>query len=97
MGADEAATKGENLAALVGRSNPQAMKQTAVEWLYNNLKSHFEHDGDLLECVQMSMQQAKEIEKEQIMDAYDEGWSDAFADKDLNAEYYNETFKANEK
>jgi hypothetical protein len=73
------------------------MKQTAVEWLYNNLKSHFEHDGDLLECVQMSMQQAKEIEKEQIMNAYDEGWSDAFADKDLNAEYYNETFNTNEK
>jgi hypothetical protein len=44
------------------------MKQTAVEWLYNNLKSHFEHDGDLLECVQMSMQQAKEIEKEQMVD-----------------------------
>jgi len=38
-----------------------------------------------------------EQEKEQIMDAYDEGWSDAFADKDLNAEYYNETFNANEK
>jgi hypothetical protein len=73
------------------------MKQTAVEWLYNNLKSHFEHDGDLLECVQMSMQQAKEIEKEQIMDAYDEGWSDGFDDKDLNAEYYNETFNTNEK
>jgi hypothetical protein len=44
------------------------MKQTAVEWLYNNLKSHFEHDGDLLECVQMSMQQAKEMEKEQMVD-----------------------------
>jgi hypothetical protein len=38
-----------------------------------------------------------EKEKEQIMDAYDEGWSDGFDDKDLNAEYYNETFKTNEK
>ena len=37
-----------------------------------------------------------EKEKEQIMDAYDEGWSDAFADKDLNAEYYNETFNNND-
>ena len=44
------------------------MKHTAVDWLYNNLKSHFEHDGDLLECVQMSMQQAKEMEKEQMVD-----------------------------
>ena len=33
-----------------------------------------------------------EKEKEQIMDAYDEGWSDGFDDKDLNSEYYNETF-----
>ena len=41
------------------------MKQTAVEWLYNNLKSHFEHDGDLLEIVQMSFEQAKEMEKQQ--------------------------------
>jgi hypothetical protein len=40
-------------------------KQTAVEWLYNNLKSHFEHNGDLLEVVQMSFEQAKAQEKEQ--------------------------------
>ena len=39
------------------------MKQTAVEWLYDNLKSHFEHDGDLLEVVQFSFEQAKEMEK----------------------------------
>ena len=38
-----------------------------------------------------------EKEKEQIMDAYDEGWSDGSNDKDLNAEYYFETFKTNEK
>jgi hypothetical protein len=43
------------------------MKQTAVEWLYNNLKSHFEHDGDLLEVVQFSFEQAKEMEKQQII------------------------------
>ena len=41
------------------------MNQTAVEWLYNNLKSHFEHDGDLLEVVQFSFEQAKEMEKQQ--------------------------------
>ena len=39
------------------------MKQTAVEWLYDNLKSHFEHDGDLLEVVQFSFEQAKEMEE----------------------------------
>jgi hypothetical protein len=72
------------------------MKQTAVEWLYNNLKSHFEHDGDLLECVQMSMQQAKEMEKEQIKDAYKQGTCH-HGDGYTATEYYEETFKTNEK
>jgi hypothetical protein len=28
------------------------MKQSSIEWIYNNLKKkHFEHDGDLLEAV----------------------------------------------
>jgi len=40
-------------------------QQTAIEWLYDNLKSHFEHNGDLLEAVQFSFDQAKEMEKEQ--------------------------------
>jgi hypothetical protein len=42
------------------------MEQTAVEWLYDNLKSHFEHDGDLLEVVQFSFEQAIEMEEKQI-------------------------------
>ena len=72
------------------------MKQTAVDWLYNNLKSHFEHDGDLLECVQMSMQQAKEMERANIIDAYltnplEAKW------KNIGTDYYNETFNTKEK
>jgi hypothetical protein len=75
------------------------MKQTAVEWLYNNLKSHFEHDGDLLEIVQMSFEQAKEMEKEQIENAYQDGWMSCekwFADKELDDHIAdtNETFKS---
>ena len=48
-------------------------KQTAVNWLYNNLKSHFEHDGDLLEVVQMSFEQAKEMERDQKIEDYNQG------------------------
>jgi hypothetical protein len=70
------------------------MKQTAVEWLYNNLKSHFEHDGDLLESVQISMQQAKEMEKEQMVDF-------AFKYGDLTtreiADSFDKEYKTNEK
>ena len=77
--------------------------KTAVEWLYNNLKSHFEHDGDLLEVVQFSFKQAKEMEKEQIIDAYVQGADDDYEfhinphlmkAEDVDAQkYYNETFK----
>jgi len=75
------------------------MKHTAVDWLYNNLKSHFEHDGDLLECVQMSMQQAKEIEKEQIINANRDGVDMVVDKKDFisGEQYYNETFNTKEK
>lgn len=51
-------------------------EQTAVEWLYNNLKSHFEHDGDLLEVVKMSFEQAKEMEHEQLYESYLDGMRD---------------------
>jgi len=72
------------------------MKQTAVEWQHIELskflygKSEFTDANDILI-------KAKEMEKEQIMDAYDSGWSDGFDDKDLNAEYYFETFNTNKK
>ena len=71
--------------------NKLDMKQSAVEWLYNNLKSHFEHDGDLFEVVQFSFEKAKEIEKQQIIDAWEDG-QNSFPT--INAEkYYKEQFK----
>jgi hypothetical protein len=39
------------------------MKQSSIEWIYNNLKSHFEHDGDLLEAVKMSFEPLTPIKK----------------------------------
>ena len=71
-------------------------KQTAVEWLFEQL-----------DVVDSSIsyayfKQAKEMEKEQIIDAYDEGDNNG-ADRiyyhsnrdDKSAEqYYNETFKS---
>ena len=66
------------------------MKKTAVEWLYNNLKSHFEHDGDLLEVVKMSFDQAKEMERDQIVEAFGDGAMDTLK---LGKEYYNYLYK----
>jgi hypothetical protein len=42
-------------------------KQTAVEWYFDKMKSHFEHDGDLYEVACMTYQIAKEKEKEQLL------------------------------
>lgn len=71
---------------------------TSIQWLYNNLKSHFEHDGDLLEVVKMSFDIAKEKEKEQIVDAHIEGqrvfdnYQHTQWTTDQAEYYYNETF-----
>jgi hypothetical protein len=62
------------------------MKQTAVEWLAKNLKDfpHVKHSQLFKDLVI----QAKKMEKEQIMDAYNNG-------DNRSAElYYNETFKS---
>jgi hypothetical protein len=64
------------------------MKQTAVDWLADNL--HYLHStkwDDILE-------QVKEIEKEQIGRAYQEGLLDGL--NHTPKDYYNETFNINE-
>lgn len=67
--------------------------QTAVEWLFDNLKSHFEHDGDLFETVCMSYAIAKLKEKEQIIEAW------IATDNELQRiaaeEYYNQRYNQN--
>lgn len=69
------------------------MKQTAVEWLWLNLTDDI--IGDLspqqIHSVYKLVEQAKEIEKEQICDA----WYNSLTKGDFNSaqEYYNETFK----
>ncbi len=64
------------------------MKQTAVEWLIEQMYK---------ECINIftdeEIEQAKEMEKEQIIDAYDDGNPNGFIDKN-GEQYYNETFKS---
>ena len=68
------------------------MKQTAVEWLekqFVKLESTIGVHGVMYEIIE----QAKEMEKEQIIQAYyQNGWNDN--DNEHNAEqYYNQTYK----
>jgi hypothetical protein len=66
--------------------------KTAVEWLFDNLKSHFKHDGDLFEVVCMSYEIAKQKEKEQIMQAYDNGRYSSLQYNKTPIEYYNQNY-----
>lgn len=70
-------------------------KQTAVEWLYDTIIIFPESNEDLAHNAR-SFKQAKEMEKEQIKDAYVEGCGDWFlheaTDKNRAEEYYNEKF-----
>jgi hypothetical protein len=69
------------------------MKQSSIEWIYNNLKSHFEHDGDLLEAVKMSFEQAKAMHKEEIKNAFTNGFiSSRGSNRIADETFYNETF-----
>jgi hypothetical protein len=71
------------------------MKQTAVEWLVEQISyltsygTIITHHKDITKLVE----QAKEMEKEQIIDAY---YYDPNCDeiKDDGEQYYNETFKS---
>jgi len=74
------------------------MKQTAVEWLISKLNK----EGFAQVVTDEEIQQAKSMEKEQIIDAWDDGYDKGTRDRIEkisnpvgNAEqYYNETFKS---
>jgi hypothetical protein len=72
------------------------MELTAVEWLVNELENHH-IKIDIKNTV--VYQQAKAMEKEQIIDAYRDGRSDQQSDRPskfynrMAEQYYNEIFK----
>jgi hypothetical protein len=68
------------------------MTQTAVEWLADELYEKFEMRGDGILFDEI-LNKAKEIEKQQIIDAYEDGYSDSDNTFELNKEYYKEKFK----
>jgi hypothetical protein len=65
-------------------------KQTAVEWLAGQFDSIVELYPSQFEKINNAIEQAKQMEKQQIMDAH-------YAPKYgcFNEEYYNETYGGN--
>ena len=70
-------------------------KQTAVNWLIDNLiKLGYLHSSDYGQTPNVAkvIKQAKEMEKQQIIDAYNQGSDDLENLKYLPFKYYNKTF-----
>ena len=67
-------------------------KETAVEWLSKELESYGDPQFCEIEWKQLDslIEQAKEMEKQEIMDAYRFGLSDEYVIGSEN--YYKETF-----
>ena len=71
------------------------MKPTAIKWLYDQIENHGK-------CIYEVIEQAKSMEKEQIMDAFNEGFNEGcryttgFEQMlwEDDEQYYNETFKS---
>jgi Leu/Phe-tRNA-protein transferase len=68
------------------------MKQTAVEWLAHQL--NLEPDGWVKDLIE----QAKNMEKGQIIESYCKGCFDMWKDdgivpRETSEQYYNETYK----
>ena len=78
------------------------MKQTAVEWLkYQMLEASIDRETEemYIKLPKDAFKQAKQMEKEQIMDDFMAGqwaWKEHLDGKDKKdpAQYYNETFKS---
>ena len=64
------------------------MEQTAVEWLYEQFLEGRHHTDKEYEEIFI---QAKEMEKQQIIEAYDEAEGKIIG---KGKQYYNETFKS---
>jgi hypothetical protein len=77
---------------------PETAKRTALEWLeYEFVK--LESTVGVHSSMYHLIEKAKEMERWQIMNAYDIGWLDCknSGGKYLNDQYYFETFNSNEK
>jgi hypothetical protein len=71
--------------------------KTAMQELIDKLNNVKPTEFCSIETIKEWAESLLEKEKEQIMDAYDAGWSDGVHSIDLNDEYYFETFNTHEK
>ena len=64
------------------------MEKTAIDWLIDQLEKYELYSKISFQCVK-EIEEAKEMEKERMKDAWDDG---LFGKTDNFQQYYNETF-----
>jgi hypothetical protein len=77
------------------------MKQTTVEWLFHALDNILELYPSEWEKISKAVEQAKEMEKEQIEQAFNEGreerdYKNSLWDCKSGLDYYNKTYNTEE-
>jgi len=65
--------------------------KTAVEWLVDVLSNY---DSKMIELFNKEIEQAKEMEKQQIVEAFIGYDSDTEDNLEVGEQYYKETFKS---
>jgi HEPN domain-containing protein len=84
----------------------EQVKQTAVEWLIEQIESGkieivYSNKIHSIKCIPEIIDQAKEMEKQEIINAYRDGRSDQQSEKPsrfynrMAEQYYNETYGGN--
>ena len=70
------------------------MAQTAVEWLVRQLNNEFISEVFLHRWSEVSgiIDKAKQMEKEQIVDAHYQGYRNNIGTTEVSEQYYNETY-----
>ena len=69
-------------------------QQTAVEYLMNELKNHLEIEWPMNIWLRKKLEQAKQMEKEQIVDAHYQGYRNDIGTTEVSEKYYNETYES---
>jgi hypothetical protein len=69
------------------------MKQTAVEWFF---KALIENQDKTHKQIEFIFEQAKAMEKEQIIKAHTNGWNKGIQNElTISQEYYKQTYESN--
>lgn len=66
--------------------------KTAVEWL--QIKMATASSEEMVENINVWFKQAKEMEKQQIVNAHYQGYRSSIGTTEISEKYFNETFKS---